>query len=114
MEEIIDIGTSKFNIDDEWYNEFCNKYEKDETTKKHTNRLKRVSVAGFIRNVLDSAPETLLNPYLQRYIGESYVKNQEVMGIPVNQLLAQDEKMKFQLQLLISMIQLDNRKGIEE
>lgn len=33
MEEIIDIGTSKFNIDDEWYNEFCNKYEKDETTK---------------------------------------------------------------------------------
>ena len=88
--------------------------EKDETTKKHTNRLKRVSVAGFIRNVLDSAPETLLNPYLQRYIGESYVKNQEVMGIPVNQLLAEDEKMKFQLQLLISMIQLDNRKGIEE
>ena len=33
MEEIIDIGTSKFNIDDEWYNKFCNKYEKDETTK---------------------------------------------------------------------------------
>lgn len=33
MEEIIDIGTSKLNIDDEWYNKFCNKYEKDETTK---------------------------------------------------------------------------------
>ena len=33
MEEIIDIGTSKFNIDDEWYNKFCNKYEKDEITK---------------------------------------------------------------------------------
>ncbi len=33
MEEIIDIGTSKFNIEDEWYNKFCNKYENEETTK---------------------------------------------------------------------------------
>lgn len=33
MEEIIDIGTSKFNIDDEWYNKFCNKFLNAETTK---------------------------------------------------------------------------------
>lgn len=32
-EEIIDVGSTKFNIEDEWYNKFCNKYEKDETTK---------------------------------------------------------------------------------
>lgn len=33
MEEIIDIGSSKFNIQDEWYKKFCNKYEKEETLK---------------------------------------------------------------------------------
>ena len=32
-EEIIDIGTTKFNIEDTWYQKFCNKYEKEETTK---------------------------------------------------------------------------------
>lgn len=32
-DEIIDIGSTKFNIEDEWYNKFCKKYEKDETTK---------------------------------------------------------------------------------
>lgn len=32
-EEIIDIGTTKFNIEDIWYKKFCNKYEKEETTK---------------------------------------------------------------------------------
>ncbi len=33
MEEIIDLGSSKINIDDEWYNKFCNKYAKEETAK---------------------------------------------------------------------------------
>ena len=33
MEEIIDVGTSKFNIQDEWYKKFCNKHEKEETLK---------------------------------------------------------------------------------
>lgn len=33
MEEIIDIGTSKFNIDDEWYNKFCNKFLNAQATK---------------------------------------------------------------------------------
>lgn len=33
MEDIIDVGTSKFNIEEMWYQKFCNKYEKEETTK---------------------------------------------------------------------------------
>lgn len=33
MEEIIDVGTTKFNIEEIWYQKFCNKYEKEETTK---------------------------------------------------------------------------------
>lgn len=33
MEKIIDVGSSKFNIEENWYNQFCNKYEKEETTK---------------------------------------------------------------------------------
>lgn len=33
MEEIIDFRSTKFNIEEEWYNKFCNKYEKDETKK---------------------------------------------------------------------------------
>lgn len=33
MADIIDLGSSKFNIEDEWYHKFCNKYEKDETSK---------------------------------------------------------------------------------
>lgn len=32
-EEIIDVGLTKFNIADVWYQKFCNKYEKEETTK---------------------------------------------------------------------------------
>lgn len=33
VEEIIDVGTSKFNIEEMWFKKFCNKYEKEETTK---------------------------------------------------------------------------------
>lgn len=33
MEEIIDVGTTKFNIEEEWYKKFCNKYEKEEIKK---------------------------------------------------------------------------------
>ena len=27
VEEIIDVGTSKFNIEEIWFKKFCNKYE---------------------------------------------------------------------------------------
>lgn len=37
LEEIIDIGTSKFNIDEDWYNKFCDKYAKGQTTKNSRN-----------------------------------------------------------------------------
>ena len=29
VEEIIDVGTSKFNIEEIWFKKFCNKYEKE-------------------------------------------------------------------------------------
>ena len=37
FEEIIDVGVSKFNIEDVYYQKFCNKYEKEETTKASRN-----------------------------------------------------------------------------
>ena len=38
VEEIIDVGTSKFNIEEIWFKKFCNKYEKEMDLYLHSSR----------------------------------------------------------------------------
>lgn len=83
--------------------------EKDESSRRHNNRAKRKPVSDYINQLLEKEPDVLLREYLKPTV----LEKGNVMGFSIRQLLFEEEKMKFKLQLLTDQIKLVNRKGAE-
>lgn len=88
-------------------NYLANAVTKDESARVHNLRTSREPMQEFVRFLL----QVKLSELLQGYWADPKAASDEIMTIPVNELLKEDEILTWKLQLLADMIQIDNRVG---